>query len=66
MQFITLFGKSLKKMFGKMISIQEGNIKLSTSIIFKLEEQVLILLKFHEKNNPMMEKTNIEAKSDAL
>ena len=49
-----------------MISMQEGNIKLSTSIIFKLEEQVLILLKFHEKNNPMMEKTNIEAKSDAL
>ena len=53
-------------MFGKMISMQEGNIKLSTSIIFKLEEQVLILLKFHEKNNPMMEKTNIEAKSNAL
>ena len=53
-------------MFGKMISMQEGNIKLSTSIIFKLEEQVLILLKFHEKNNPMMEKTNIEAKSNVL
>ena len=64
---LSFFWQIFEKCFGKTLSTQEGNnIKLSMSIIFKLEDQVLILLKFHEKDNPMMEKTNIEAKTNAL